>query len=232
MADDETTTTGATGGVTITTAPPTTPPPAPPAPDDDEEEPYDRDRAMATILKQREEAKALKAELREAKKLAERVAELEAAQLTEAEKQAKRLADLEAEQASWQAEKQELMLRSAFYGMAPRLAVADAELAYAALDRSAIEYADDGSPTNLEQVTLSLLDAKPILRGQPQVVPPPRVDGGAGRQVQPPPALTESELEAARLMGMTPERYAAVKGKRSVGEVLEAGTKVTGTTTT
>lgn len=180
---------------------------------------FDAERAKRTIMNLREVEKQAKATAKEKKQLEERLAELENAALSEQEKQAKRLAELEATHAEWQAERQDLILRTQFLMLAPSLGVSDPELALAVLDRAALEYDDDGNPTNLAEITLSLLEAKPILRGVPTAsAPTPRIDTGAGRQAAPAPSLTAEELEAANELGMTPERYAAMKTVRTVAD--------------
>lgn len=197
------------------------PTPAEPQP---EPEPFDRDLAMDTIRKQRASERQA---IQRAKELEAKLREYEQAQLTEQERQARELADLQARQFDWERDTQEARLEAAFYKAAadPKLGVADPELAYAVIDRDQVEYDEAGRPTNLPDLITSLLDAKPLLRttNQQATQPAPaRIDAAAGHGTPNGPTLTADEVEAAQMMGMTPERYAALKGKTVVADALKA----------
>jgi hypothetical protein len=195
---------------------PPAPEPAKPEPDD---EAFDKDRAMATIHKLREQEKAGKAAARERDELKARLEALEHEKLSDQEKQAKRLADLEAEKADWERERQETRLRLAVHDRASLLGIADADLALAALDRSQLEYDKSGEATNLDELLLTLLEAKPLLKGAAAAASTShRTDGGMGRTAGPAPALTADELEVAKQRGMSPEYYAALKNVNNVDE--------------
>lgn len=179
---------------------------------------WDPDRARKTIETLREREKAGKQAEKRAAELEARLKELEDAQLSEQERQTKRLSELEAQAAQFEAERRDLMLRAEFHRLAPTLGVADAELAYLALDRAAIEYGKDGAPTNLADALTALLDSKPILRGQPMAPKPTSTDGGDGNNQGPAPNLTAAELEAAKAAGMDPHRYAALKSAKTLDD--------------
>lgn len=180
-------------------------------------EEFDRDRAMATINKLREKEKQGKADARRADEAEAKLKALEDAQKSEAERQAERLAALEAKESTWAAERQDLELRLAVHSLAESAGIADVDLALAALDRSKVEWAD-GSPTNLAEVVESLLDAKPLLRKGGRRTTTSSTDAGAGGKPGPAPQLTAEELAMAQRMGMTPERYAAMRGVTTVAD--------------
>lgn len=210
-------------------AEPTEPEPAEPEPAEPE---FDRDRAMALIEKLRAAEKQGKADARALKDAKDKLAEYEAAQLTEQERKDKELADLQGQQFERERAVQEARLEAAFYKHAakPDYAVADPDVAYAMLDRDQVEYDDNGAPSNLADLIPALLEAHPILKatGGRTITPPPAgINAGAGHGTQSGPALTADELEAAREMGMSPERYAALKGKTVVSEALQAATSTT-----
>jgi phage I-like protein len=198
-------------------APDPTPTPAPapdPAPAD---EPFNKDRAMATITKLREQEKLGKQAARERDELAQKLQAIEDAQKSDAQKQADKLAALEAERAAWETDRQEMNLRLAVLSQAQALGVVDSDLALAALDRSALEFDDKGQPTNVSQVLTALLEAKPILKGRAQAPTAPRIDSGAGTQSDgPTPPLTSEELAVARMAGMSAEDYAKAKTANTV----------------
>ena len=170
---------------------------------------------MALIVKLREEVKTEKAKGREVPELKRRLQELEDAQLSEQERIAKERDDLLAERKELLESQQETNLKLAVYGRQQALGIVDADLAIAALDRAAIEW-QDGQPTNIADVLVSLLESKPILKGVPQAAHAANINAGGGQTSAPAPALTAAELEAARLMNLTAEDYAATKGITSL----------------
>lgn len=180
-------------------------------------EEFDRDRAMATINKLREKEKQGKADAKRAADLEAELKAIKDAQKTDAERQAERLAALEAKEAAWATERQDLELRLKVHAMAESAGIADVDLALAALDRSKIEWAD-GTPTNLSEVVEDLLEAKPLLRRAGGRRTTSSTDAGAGRQDGPKPDLTADELAMADRLGMTPERYAAMRGVTTVAD--------------
>ena len=90
---------------------------------------------------------AKEAEMSELQKLQEHAAQLE-----------KQLADA--------AEKQKaLMTQSDITAKAAKLGIIDPDAAYKLLNRSELEYGDDGAPTNTETLLVALLKEKPYLAG-------------------------------------------------------------------
>lgn len=152
---------------------------------------------------------------RRAKAAEKALKEKEDAELSEAQKQAKRLADLEAEKATWEQERQTVYLTAAVSDLSPKLGLVDVDAVTRLLDRSAVEFDESGRPTNAEELVRALVRSKPYLAGgRPQ--PPVGTNATEGTTSGPAPVLTADELEAAKATGMSPERYAALKGVRTV----------------
>lgn len=196
--------TPAVPGTTPTTTPVTpsvTSPPATDAPADnssDTEEPYDRDRAMATIQNLRKFE-------REAKAAQKRLAELEAAE------QARAQADLsETEQAKQRAEAaekklleveqrhQQTLIRSAVEMAATRLKFHDASDAYRLADLTAVVVDDQGAVTGVNEALKALASTKPhLLMADTPTAP----NINSGRPGTPPPLTPEAIVEQKRQSG-------------------------------
>lgn len=216
------------GEPTPPAATPPTPatPPAPTGTPAGGEDEFDKDRAMATIRRQRASEEAAKAEAKAAKDELERV---KRGEMTPEERQA---ADLKASQ-----EREATLTRRAneatlFATIAVRDDIADAEIARDLLIASGLTFDDDGKPVDLESHVEKLLENKPILKKSGQgpapttpppagegSPPPPNANGAAGSGGQgPPPPLDADEVKAANEAGMTPERFSAMKGGMSLSE--------------
>lgn len=102
--------------------------------DQETDEAFDKDRALATIRKLREQEKASKSLERDHAQLKAQLKLLEDAKLSDAEKAAKRLQELEAERETWQREKRELAMRQAVTDAGRRLRAIDPELVYRLID--------------------------------------------------------------------------------------------------
>lgn len=157
MADTPT-----TAGETPATAPTTPPPGAAEDPGQEhEEEPFDKDRAMATIQKLRSEAKLATKQVKEyatQQKLAED------AKLSEQERLSKRVQELESRESSLQQAVRERTLRYEVVVEAQKLGIVDPDAAYRLMDQKALEFDDDGTPTNTETVLARLIKARPWLQ--------------------------------------------------------------------
>lgn len=107
---------------------------------------------------------------KEAEGLRKRLKALEAAEderkkaaMTEQEKIAAELADLKAKQAAWDADRKALVTKQAVLTEATSLNFHSPDVAYKLLDSTAIEYADDGTPTNLKPLLTALATSQPYL---------------------------------------------------------------------
>jgi len=112
------------------------------------------------VRKLRAEAADYRKRLRE---LEQTVKQYEEAKLSESERLQKRLAELEREQANYQRERQERTLKYETMLAASKLGIVDPDAAYRLLDPASIEFAEDGTPKNTEQVLKDLLKARPYL---------------------------------------------------------------------
>jgi len=106
--------------------------------------------------------KAQYADYDELKTAAERLAEIEAANKSELEKAQERAAKAEAA-ATEAAERVKRTLTEAAISTAAAGKLADPTDAVALIDRGAIEYGEDGAPTNVAALVDALIEAKPHL---------------------------------------------------------------------
>lgn len=166
-------------------------------------------------------ADARKAErdaLKRAKDAEAALAAKEAAELTEAQRKDKELADLRAAKDKWESERQQVYVTAAVTSLATKLNLIDVDAVTRLLDHSALNFGEDGRPTNTEDEVRALLRAKPYLAGPVRPQAPVSTGATEGTSAAPAPNLTAAELEAARSTGMSPERYAALKGVRTIEE--------------
>lgn len=130
--------------------------------------------------------------------------EVEQQQKTELERANERAATLERDLAEATAARQDSLLRAAVISEAAKRSVHDPDAALALVDRSLLEFADDGTPSNIADAMDSLLKAKPYL-----------VSGGATRGSADFGARGEpgkGQLGSEALKTMTPEQI--VKARR------------------
>lgn len=175
-----------------------------------DDESFDKERALATIKKLRENEKAAKDVAKELADLKAEKAERERKEQADAEAQAKArgefeklaeaekaraekaLADLTAEREARKADR----VRHDVLVTAQRLGAVDPDVTYRLLDLSQVEYGDDGAPKNTEALLKALLKDKPYLvvkeGGQNGSTVPatPNADGGK--------ALSQQELDDHR----------------------------------
>jgi|TARA_R110002020_G_scaffold386656_1_gene597433 hypothetical protein len=134
---------------------------------------------------------------------AARADELEQAQLTEAEKMEARAIEAEKKVTDAQQQIADAMISSQVKVRASQMGVVDPDAAYLLLDRTNVQYAD-GAVTGVDDAIASLLEDKPYLRGTNRT---PNINPESGQPVQA-VRLTDLQLEAARMMGLTAEEYA------------------------
>lgn len=199
------------------------PDPAPdPTPDHKlDDDAYDKDRAMATIKKLREEVKVAKAAGRDAADLKARLDAIEAEKLTDQERLERRAADAEATTAAATAKlrRANLLVELA----KPEHGIVNATAAAKLIE--GVEYDDNDEPSNLASLLDDFLKANAFLKaaqgggtGGGAAGDLNAGDGGKGGKA---PALTAEQLAMAEQLGMTPERYAAftIDNARSVDEM-------------
>ena len=134
---------------------------------------------------------------------AARADELEQAQLTEAEKMEARAIEAEKKVTDAQAQIADAMIASQVKVRASQMGVVDPDAAFVLLDRTNVQYAD-GAVTGVDDAIASLLEDKPYLRGTNRT---PNINPESGQPVQA-VRLTDLQLEAARMMGLTADEYA------------------------
>lgn len=116
------------------------------------------------VKKLRAEAADYRRRLRE---LESTVKQHEDAKLSDMEKLQKRSAQLERQLAEYERERQERTVRYEVMLAAGKLGIIDPEAAYRLLDLAALEYDEEGTPSNLEAALKSLVKSKPYLVAQP-----------------------------------------------------------------
>ena len=129
----------------------------------------------AYVQKIRREAAEYRKRLRELEKA---LKEKEEAELSEQEKLRRRVAEYEARLAELERERQERTLQYEVKLRAAAMGIVDPDAAWRLLDLAAIEFDEDGTPTNIDEALQALVQAKPYLKGQtaPPMAPtnPPR----------------------------------------------------------
>lgn len=126
-------------------------------------EKWDEERARRTIDKQREEAKALRAQLRELDALKAKDAQREREKLSETERLAAEKADLEKKLAERESAMREMRTEQAIERAATSHGAQKPAIVARLIDRSELEYDGDGNPTNAEDLVKALLKAEPYL---------------------------------------------------------------------
>ena len=136
---------------------------------------------------------------------AARADELEKAQLSDQEKLEARAIEAERKAAAAIQQVASAVIASEVKVRASQLGIIDPDAAYLLLDRTNLSYAEDGKVSGVDDALTQLMEDKPYLKGLPNRAPNLNPQTG-----EPAPALrlTADQLEAARLMGLTPEQYA------------------------
>lgn len=163
---------------------------------DDDSDEFDKDRALATIRKQREREKAQATELKTLKadlaKLLAKDQERADADKSELEKAQLKLAAAEKAHEEAQAKLRKTLVVQAIERAATKHNARDAEVVAKLIDLDALELDDDGAPTNAEQLVKELLKEKTYLvaseegntngNGRQGVPPTPRSSGSPKRE--------------------------------------------------
>lgn len=149
-----------------------------------------------TLVREREEAKREAQRLRtELKRSQEAKAATENASLSELQLAHKRVAELEQQASEFQVREQDRSVRLAAVEAATRLNFRNPDLAYRLLERSEVEYADDGHPKNVQALLKAVLERDPYLAKTAQA------DFGGGQRGATPsdkPSMNELLRAAAR----------------------------------
>lgn len=131
---------------------------------------YDKDRALATIRRLRENEKAAKQTAKELEEARARLAEIENKDKSDGEKAVAALRTTEAKLKAAELEAESLrkrytdsLIANAIEREATKANAVDAETVAALVDRSAIDIDDDGNVKGAEAAVKALLKAKPFL---------------------------------------------------------------------
>ena len=175
---------------------------------------------VAVLQRELSKARAEAAKYRvESKTFKDAKAEEEKAALTEQERLTRRVAELEKAAADAEAKARAKAIEAAVAKQAVLLGIIDPDAAVKLLDAEDLELDDEtGEPKNIEAALKALIKAKPYLASKPDPTTPGGTNGAAGTQAGPAPKLTADELAAAQAAGMTPERYAALKGVKNLAD--------------
>ena len=139
--------------------------PAPEAPETPPVRTFSEDDVNRIVQERLVRQKAQYADYDDLKEKASKFDEAQAEQMSELEKATERAATLERDLEAANAAKQDSLLRAAVISEAAKRNVIDPDAALALVDRSLLEYGDDGSPTNIADAMETLLAAKPYLVG-------------------------------------------------------------------
>lgn len=199
-----------------------TPAPEPPAPTPDpvpdpEPRTFTQDEVNALMARQKRDLLAAEPDLAELRRKAKHYDDLEEANKSELQKATDRATQLEAELEASRTSMREERLRSAIVGEAARRGVVDPDAAVALIDRSAIDFTDDGTPNNIAGAMDSLLQARPYLQGKPGGTHAGSADQGA----RPPATSTQPQLDREALAGMTAEQIVEARKSGSLDAVLK-----------
>ena len=104
-------------------------------------------------------------DLGELKTLVQQKRAAEDANKSELAKAQERAAELEKQLADAAEKQKALMTQNDIAAKAAKLGIIDPDAAYKLLNRSELEYGDDGAPTNTETLLVALLKEKPYLAG-------------------------------------------------------------------
>jgi hypothetical protein len=126
-------------------------------------EPFDRDRAMATIDAQRKSEKELQGALAAANA---RLKEYEDAKLSEQDRATKRIAELESERDTLATTLQDINTRGAIERAASAAGAMYPDAVARVVDRSALVFGKDGDITNMDAVMADTLKRYPALFGR------------------------------------------------------------------
>jgi hypothetical protein len=196
--------------------PPTPPEPTPPA--DPPARTFSQEDVDRIVQERLARAKSTPpADYDELKKKAAEFDKIEEANKTELEKAREQVAKAEERAAKISEQARETRLRSTILAEAARVNrhVVDPEAVVVLLDRSKLEFDDDGEPTNITKVMDELLEARPYLVAQQGGGARGNADMGARGVPAGVKQLTEADLKT-----MTSEQIVAA---RKAGQLIELG---------
>jgi hypothetical protein len=147
---------------------------------------------LATIRKLREFEKNAKLQLKELDGLRQAAKTAADAKLSDQDRLSKRVAELEQALADAEVQQQESRVRYAVAVKAGEFGLVDQDAVLRLLDWSALEFAEDGRPTNTEKVLKELIKARPYLAKAPAAAP--NINAGARSGTEQDQKAREAEL--------------------------------------
>jgi chromosome segregation ATPase len=141
-------------------------PPPDPKTGEGEGDDFDKDRALATIRKLREEQKTAKTQLKELEALKADQKKREDAEKSEAERLKEQIAEAERKATEAQRKLTQTQNRIAIERAAAKAGAADPDDVFRLLSADDFETDDDGNVTNAEKLVEALLKNKPYLAGK------------------------------------------------------------------
>ena len=166
---------------------------------------FSQDEVNRIQAQTRREANARFGDYQQLKDRAARADELEKSQLTDQEKLEARATTAERKAEAAIQQVASAVIASEVKVRASQLGIIDPDAAYLLLDRTNVAYADDGTVSGIDDALTQLIENKPYLKGAPNRAPNLNPQTG---ELAPTLRLSTDQLEAARLMGLTPEEYA------------------------
>lgn len=185
----------------------------PAAPEPPSDKTFNQDQVDRIVQERLARQKAQFQGYDEFKTKAEQFDQMQQQQMSELEKANKRAADLERELADATAARQESLLRASVVAEAAKRNVVDPDAAIALIDRTLLEFDEQGEPVNIPTAMDSLLEQRPYLvaaaggaRGNADL-------GARG-------AAGSDQLSREALASMTPEQIAQAEAEGRLTHVL------------
>lgn len=168
----------------------------------------------AFLTGQQDETFSVPRELQELRAKADKFDELQRESQTELERATTRAAEAD-KRANDAAERAKgALLKAAVIAEAARKNVVDPDAAFALIDRTSLNFDDDGSPTNIAEAMETLLKAKPYLVGGGRAG---NADLGARTAATGPSQLTHADLK-----NMTPEQIVKADEEGRLNDLKQA----------
>lgn len=117
------------------------------------------------------------------------------------------------------------LMQVAVMTKAAALGFMNPEDAWLLIDTAALKVEDDGKVSGVDEALKALVTARKYLIKT--VIAPELNSGAGGGQGATPPRLTPDELAAAEALGMSPEKYAAMKTVKTPADYLKLTKKQT-----
>ncbi len=176
-----------------------------------------QEQVNAIVGRARSEERAKYADYDDLKANSDKLEEQRQAQLSKEEKQSEDLVAKDKQIEDLRSANQETAIKSEIRVKASELGFQNADDAVALVDRSGIAFDTEANAvTGAEAALTTLLEGRAYLKGTPGAPKAPNINRGDGNgdPVNPGAAsLSADELEASKLLGVEPDKYAEAKGR-------------------